>query len=81
MDEKPTKNLDPITGEPGAHLVGSGVGAVSGGVAGAALGAAIGGPIGAAGGDSCRRHRCGVWAKLSHNIGPRDPDRGIRGGF
>jgi hypothetical protein len=48
MYEKPTKNLDPIAGEPGAHLVGSGVEAVSGGVAGAALGAAIGGPIGAA---------------------------------
>lgn len=41
-------NPDPITGETGAHPVGTGVGAASGGVAGAAIGAAVGGPIGAA---------------------------------
>ncbi len=40
-------NLDPITGEPGAHPVGTGVGAAGGGVTGAAIGMAIGGPIGA----------------------------------
>ncbi len=40
-------NLDPITGEPGAHPVGTGVGALGGGTAGAAIGGAIGGPIGA----------------------------------
>ena len=40
-------NLDPLTGEPGAHPVGTGVGAASGGVAGAAIGTA-GGPIGTA---------------------------------
>lgn len=38
-------NRDPITGEPGAHPVGTGVGAVAGGAAGAAVGAA-GGPVG-----------------------------------
>ncbi len=36
---------DPITGEPGAHPVGVGVGALGAGAAGAAIGA-IGGPIG-----------------------------------
>ncbi len=36
---------DPITGEPGAHPVGVGVGALSAGAAGAAIGM-IGGPIG-----------------------------------
>lgn len=36
---------DPITGEPGAHPVGVGVGALGAGAAGAALGS-IGGPIG-----------------------------------
>jgi len=40
-------NRDPITGAPGAHPVGTGVGATGGAVAGAAVGA-IGGPIGAA---------------------------------
>src|SRR5947199_4224575 len=48
MNENPSKNADPITGEPGAHPVGTGVGAAGGAVAGATLGAAIGGPIGAA---------------------------------
>lgn len=40
-------NRDPITGAPGAHPVGTGLGAAGGGVAGAAIGAAIGGPVGA----------------------------------
>ncbi len=39
-------NEDPITGAPGAHPVGVGVGAASAGLAGAAIGAA-GGPAGA----------------------------------
>ena len=38
-------NPDPITGEPGAHPVGVGVGALGAGAAGAAIGS-IGGPIG-----------------------------------
>ena len=38
-------HLDPITGEPHAHPVGVGVGALSAGVAGAAIGAVVG-PIG-----------------------------------
>lgn len=40
-------NLDPITDEPGAHPLGTGVGAGGGALAGAAAGA-IGGPVGAA---------------------------------
>ena len=40
-------NLDPLTGEPGAHPVGTGVGAATAGAAGAAIGA-VGGPIGIA---------------------------------
>ncbi len=40
-----TGSPDPITGEPGAHPVGVGVGALSAGAAGAAIGA-VGGPIG-----------------------------------
>lgn len=42
-------NLDPITGEPGAHPVGTGAGATGGAIAGAAVGA-IGGPAGAVAG-------------------------------
>lgn len=42
-------NPDPITGEPGSHPVGTGVGAVGGGATGAAIGAAAG-PIGAVAG-------------------------------
>lgn len=40
---------DPLTGEPGAHPVGTGLGAAGGALAGAAFGA-MGGPIGAAAG-------------------------------
>src|SRR5690349_24504231 len=44
-------NPDPITGAPGSHPVGTGVGAAGGGAAatwaGAAIGGAAGGPIGA----------------------------------
>lgn len=46
-DPRDQRNLDPITEAPGAHPVGTGVGATGGGVAGAAIGA-VGGPIGAA---------------------------------
>ena len=39
-------NRDPISGAPGAHPIGVGVGAAGGGAAGAAIGA-LGGPVGA----------------------------------
>ncbi|WP_336916723.1 glycine zipper domain-containing protein [Acinetobacter modestus] len=38
-------NADPLSGEPGAHPIGTGVGAASGAVAGATIGSA-GGPVG-----------------------------------
>lgn len=40
-------NADPITGAPGSHPVGTGLGAAGGAVAGAAAGAVVGGPVGA----------------------------------
>ena len=43
-------NRDPISGEPGAHPVGTGVGAAAGGAAAGAAGGLVGGPIGAAAG-------------------------------
>ncbi len=48
-DESQKGNLDPITGEPGAHPVGVGIGATAGGIAtGAAAGTLAAGPIGTA---------------------------------
>jgi len=41
-------NRDPLDGTPGAHPVGTGVGAVAGGLTGAGVGVAVGGPIGGA---------------------------------
>jgi hypothetical protein len=41
-------NPDPITGAPGSHPVGVGVGAAGAGAAGAAVGTAVGGPVGGA---------------------------------
>ncbi len=41
-------NPDPITGQPGAHPVGTGVGAAVAGAAAGAAGGLIGGPVGAA---------------------------------
>lgn len=41
-DEKRDANRDPITGTPGAHPLGTGVGATGGAVAGAAAGSVVG---------------------------------------
>ncbi|HYW57861.1 MAG TPA: PA2169 family four-helix-bundle protein [Polaromonas sp.] len=43
-------NLDPITDEPGAHPVGTGLGAVAGGAAAGAAAGVIAGPVGAVAG-------------------------------
>ncbi len=40
-------NKDPLTGAPGSHPVGTGLGSAGGAAAGAAVGAAVGGPVGA----------------------------------
>jgi phage tail tape-measure protein len=45
--DEPGMNPDPLTGAPGAHPVGTGLGAVGGAAAGASIGAAVG-PVGAA---------------------------------
>lgn len=48
-DDKKHANLDPITGQPGAHPVGVGIGAAAGGMAtGAVAGTLAAGPIGTA---------------------------------
>ena len=48
-EDREIRNEDPLTGEPGAHPVETGVGAAIGGVAGGAIGS-VAGPIGAAAG-------------------------------
>lgn len=45
--KRPDANPDPITGAPGSHPVGTGLGAAGAGAAGAAIGA-VAGPVGAA---------------------------------
>jgi hypothetical protein len=45
--ESPAMNRDPITGAPGAHPVGTGIGAAGGAAAGAAVGSMVG-PLGTA---------------------------------
>jgi len=47
FDTHPDANPDPITGQPGAHPVGTGLGAVGAGAVGAAVGGLVGGPVGA----------------------------------
>jgi len=42
------QNRDPISGEPGSHPVGTGLGAAAAGAATGALGGAVAGPVGAA---------------------------------
>lgn len=41
-------NPDPITGQPGAHPIGTGIGAAGAGAIGAAVGGVVAGPVGAA---------------------------------
>ena len=43
--KQPSANRDPITGAPGAHPVGTGMGAAAGGATGAAIGS-VAGPVG-----------------------------------
>jgi hypothetical protein len=45
-EENPNANRDPITGTPGAHPVGTGLGALVGGAAAGAASGAVAGPVG-----------------------------------
>lgn len=48
-DFKHDANIDPISGEPGSHPIGTGIGAAAGGlVAAATVGTLVAGPLGAA---------------------------------
>ena len=67
-------NLDPLTGTPGAHPLGTGVGATGGGIAGAAIGA-VGGPLGASIGLAVGAVAGGLVGKaVAENIDPTAED-------
>jgi phage tail tape-measure protein len=46
IDKNPDANRDPITGAPGSHPVGTGLGAAAGGMAAGAAAGTVAGPIG-----------------------------------
>ena len=48
FDPKPDANRDPISGTPGSHAVGTGLGAVAGGLAAGAAAGTVVGPVGTA---------------------------------
>jgi hypothetical protein len=67
-------NPDPITGAPGAHPVGVGVGAAGAGAAGAAIGA-VGGPVGAAVGAVVGAVAGGLAGKgVAESVNPTEED-------
>ncbi len=68
-------NPDPLTGEPGAHPVGTGVGAATGGTVGAVIGGAVGGPLGAMVGAAVGGLAGGLAGKgISESVNPTEED-------
>jgi hypothetical protein len=68
-------NPDPITGEPGAHPIGTGVGAATGGTVGAVIGGAVGGPAGAMVGAAVGGLAGGLAGKgISESVNPTEED-------
>lgn len=75
-------NPDPITGAPGAHPVGVGVGAASAGAAGALIGGIVGGPVGAAIGAAVGSVTGGMAGKgLAESVNPTVEDAYWRENF
>lgn len=69
------ENRDPVTGEPGAHPVGTGIGAASGGTVGAVIGGAVGGPLGAMVGAAVGGIAGGLAGKgISESVNPTEED-------
>jgi hypothetical protein len=74
-------NADPVTGAPGSHPVGTGVGAVGGAAAGAAIGA-LAGPVGAVVGLVTGGLAGGLAGKnVAENLNPTDQDAYWRDNF
>ncbi|HAZ46093.1 MAG TPA: hypothetical protein DDW76_12125 [Cyanobacteria bacterium UBA11369] len=75
MNNEPDANRDPISGETGAHPVGTGIGAAGAGAVGAAIGGAIGGPVGAAIGIAVGAFAGGLAGKsVAETIDPTEED-------
>jgi hypothetical protein len=89
MKEKPdkdaAKNVDPLTGEPGVHPVGAGVGAAGGGVGRSGhwrrtISRLIMSAIARSRPlpwDRARHATRAAWMKVSGAVAPRDTERGI----
>jgi hypothetical protein len=68
-------NADPITGEPGAHPLGTGAGAAGMATAGAAIGTAVGGPVGFAVGGVVGAIVGGLAGKgIAESVNPTEED-------
>lgn len=68
-------NRDPLSGEAGAHPVGTGVGAATGGTIGAVIGGAVGGPVGAMIGAAVGGMTGGFAGKgLAESVNPTEED-------
>jgi hypothetical protein len=75
-------NPDPITGEPGAHPLGTGAGAAGGAAAGAVLGGAVAGPVGAAIGGAIGAVSGGVaGSSAAERLNPTEEDAYWRDNF
>jgi hypothetical protein len=74
-------NRDPITGTPGAHPVGTGLGAAGGGAVGATIGA-VGGPVGMVAGATIGAVAGGLAAKgVAEKIDPTVEEKYWRSNF
>ena len=78
-DKKPVDehdaNRDPISGQSGAHPVGTGIGAAGAGTIGAIVGGVIGGPIGAVVGSAIGSVAGGLVGKnAAENVNPTVED-------
>jgi hypothetical protein len=72
---EPDENRDPISGESGAHPVGTGVGAAGVGAAATVIGGVLGGPVGAAVGAVVGPIVGGLAGKgVSESINPTEED-------
>lgn len=82
-DHKPDANRDPISGAPGAHPVGTGIGAATGGVAAGALaGTLAAGPVGTVVGAAIGAVAGGLAGKaVAENIDPTVVDSHWRGRY
>lgn len=81
-DRDPNRNPDPITHAPGAHPVGTGLGAVGTGTAATVVGSVIGGPIGGVVGAVVGAVAGGYAGKaVAESIDPTEEDTHWRGAY